>query len=83
VYKSDYDAFISSPIWKEIVDTLKETIVGLTSDISDLDPKEEMTALARQQGRKKMAEFVLEMPEDILREINEKLEEKTEVTNEG
>ena len=83
MYKSDYEALISNPVWKEIVNTLNETKVGLQSDINDLDPIIEPTALARQQGRLKMAEFVLLLPEDILREINEKLEEKTEETNEG
>ena len=82
MYKSEYDAFISSPIWKEMAITLKETITGLLSDLAELDPKEETTALARQQGRLKMLEFLLLMPEDILREINEKLEEKREDNNE-
>lgn len=78
MYKSEFDAFIESPIWKEVVSTLKETMLGLYQDIRDLDPHMEPTALARQQGRLAMAEFVLSIPEDILREINEKLEEKTE-----
>jgi hypothetical protein len=83
MYKSDYDAFVSNPVWKEIVSDIKETIVGLYSDIRELDPHMEPTALARQQGRLAMAEFMLALPDDILREINTKLEEKTEEENEG
>jgi hypothetical protein len=82
MYKSDYDQFVTSPIWHEVKATLDEVKVGLLADLSDLDPKEEMTSIARQQGRLKMVEFVLALPEDILREINEKLEEKTEDKNE-
>lgn len=83
MYKSDYDSLVSNPVQKEIVTTIQEVILGLYKDIRDLDPHIEPTALARQQGRLAMAEFVLSLPEDILREINEKLEEKTEDTNEG
>lgn len=78
MYKSDYEAFISSPIWKEIVETLKETKLGLLEDLASLDPFSQTTDIARKQGRLKMLEFLLLMPEDILREINEKLEEKRE-----
>lgn len=81
VYKSDYEALVSNPIWKEIVATLEEVMEGLISDLSELDPKEEMTNLARQQGRKAMVEFVLGLPSRILEEIEaeqKKLEEKTE-----
>lgn len=80
MYKSEYDSFISSPIWHEVVSTLKETKEGLLSDIAELDPFAEATNLARQQGRLKMLEFVLALPEDILREINENLEKKVEET---
>lgn len=84
MYKSDYEAFVSNPVWKEIVTTIKETMVGLYEDLRSLDPHMEPTALAKQQGRLAMAEFMLELPDDILREINEKLEEKTEDSdNEG
>ncbi len=82
MYKSEYDSFISSPIWAEIVVTLKETRDGLLSDIMELDPIAEATQLARQQGRLKMLDFVLELPEDILREINENLEKKVEEKDE-
>lgn len=81
MYKSDYEAFISNPIWKEMVETLNELKGGLISDLSELDPKEEMTSLARQQGRKAMVEYVLGLPSMILEEIEaeqRKLEEKTE-----
>ena len=82
MYKSDYEAFISSPIWHEIVDTLKETKEGLIEDMKELDPFAEATNLARQQGRLKMLEFVLLLPEDILREINEKAKEIMEEKDE-
>jgi hypothetical protein len=82
MYKSEYDSFISSPIWHEIVETLKEVKAGLLEDLQSLDPFAQTTELARQQGRLKMLEFMLLMPEDILREINSKLEEKTEDNNE-
>lgn len=76
MYRSEYDSFVTSPIWHEIVSTLKETRDGLLSDIAELDPFAEATQLARQQGRLKMLEFVLALPDDILREINENLEKK-------
>ena len=76
MYRSEYDSFVTSPIWHEIVNTLKETREGLISDIAELDPFAEATQLARQQGRLKMLEFVLALPDDILREINENLEKK-------
>lgn len=76
MYRSEYDSFVTSPIWHEIVITLKETREGLLSDIAELDPFAEATQLARQQGRLKMLEFVLAIPDDILREINENLEKK-------
>lgn len=78
MYRSEYDSFVTSPIWHEIVITLKETREGLLSDIAELDPFAEATQLARQQGRLKMLEFVLALPDDILREIEENLEKKTE-----
>lgn len=78
MYKSEYDSFITSPIWHEIVDTLKETRDGLLNDIIEIDPFADATRLARQQGRLKMLEFVLALPDDILREINENLEKTTE-----
>ena len=78
MYKSDYDAFISNPIWKEIVTTLRETKEGLIEDLKEMDPFADATNLARQQGRLKMLEFVLALPDDILREIEENLEKKTE-----
>lgn len=78
MYKSDYDSFISNPIWKEIVKTVEETIQGLISDLSETDPFVEPGKLAKQQGRKAMAEFILALPEDILREINENLEKVRE-----
>lgn len=83
MYKSDYDAFVSSPIWHEIVATLKDTREGLIEDIKELDPFAEATNLARQQGRLKMLEFFLnELIEDILREINENSKKVMEENNE-
>ncbi|OQB06124.1 MAG: hypothetical protein BWY21_01953 [Parcubacteria group bacterium ADurb.Bin216] len=78
MYRSEYDSFVTSPIWHEIVDTLKETKEGLLNDVAELDPFADATKLARQQGRLKMLEFVLALPDDILREIEENLEKKTE-----
>jgi hypothetical protein len=72
MYKSDYEALVSNPVWKEIVGTLEEIMKGLaTYDLVNLDPQEEGTKLARQQGRYKMAEFVIAQPEAILLEIEE------------
>jgi|GEM_PF-2178279 hypothetical protein len=82
MYKSDYESFINNPIWKEMKETLEEVKIGLFEDLKELDPHLEVSGLARQQGRLKMLEFVLLLPEDILREINEKLEENTEDKNE-
>ena len=82
MYKSDYEAFVSNPIWHEILDTLKDTKEGLIEDMKELDPFAEATNLARQQGRLKMLEFVLLLPEDILREINEKVKEMMEEKDE-
>ncbi len=81
MYRSDYESFISSPMWKEIVLTLKETIKGLNDDLVEMLPfGENAIALARQQGRIKMAEFVLMLPEDILRDVEEdkKREERSD-----
>jgi len=72
MYHSDYENFISNPMWKEIVITIKETLRGLHDDIAEMAPYgEDAIKLARQQGRIKMAEFILMLPEDMLREIEE------------
>ena len=69
MHKSDYDHFVTSPMWHEIVETLKEVKVGLLEDIANLDPKEEATELARKQGRLAMANWMLLQPDAILIEI--------------
>jgi hypothetical protein len=71
MYKSDYEQMISNPVWKEIVTTLQEVMRGLQDDVMSLDPLENSSEMAQKQGRYKMAEFVLALPEDILREIEE------------
>jgi uncharacterized protein with von Willebrand factor type A (vWA) domain len=72
MYRSDYENFIKNSVWKEIQDTLKETIDGLLDDLVEIVPQGDGIAeVARQQGRLKMAKFVLALPEDILREITE------------
>lgn len=77
MYKSDYESFVSNPIWKEIVATLVEVKSGILFDLADIDPFKDGTSIARQQGRIKMLEFVLALPADILREIEEtKLKEE-------
>jgi len=69
MHKSDYEHYISSPMWHEIKSTLKEVIVGLHEDIANLDPHTEPTELARKQGRLAMAMWMLSQPEAILEEI--------------
>ena len=72
MYRSDYDNFVKNPVWQEIVKVLEETKKGRRDDLRDIDPITDGGILARQQGRLKMLEFVLEeLLEDILREINE------------
>lgn len=73
--KADYEAFERNPIWKEISSTLEEVIVGIVDDLSNMDPVTQAGALAKKQGRKLMAEFVLSLPKDILVEIEEKNKE--------
>lgn len=70
-----------NPIWREIVDTLKEVMEGLKIDAMHLDPISEVE-IARIQGRYIMAEFVLAQPLAILRELEEtaKIEERKEGT---
>ena len=78
MHKSDVENLLKNPIWQEIVITLKETMLAIVAkDFANVSPfGEGAIDLARQQGRYKMAEFVLLLPEDILREIE--LEEKRE-----
>lgn len=72
MYRSDYESFIRNPVWKEIQSTLNEVIDGLYDDLVETLPQGEGAALiGRQQGRLKLAEFVLSLPEDMLREITE------------
>jgi hypothetical protein len=79
MYKSDYEQLINNDVWKEIVATLQEVMQGIKSDdLVNLDPQEEGTKLARQQGRYKMAEFVIAQPEAILLEIEEENNAKEE-----
>jgi hypothetical protein len=81
MYRSDYEALVSNPVWKEMVETLNESAKGLYADLRELDPHLEPSSISKQQGRLLMLEFVLGLPSIILAEIeenNKKLEE-TEV----
>jgi len=72
MYKSAVEDLQKNPAWQEIVSTLKEVQAGLIFDLQDMDPfGDGATKIARQQGRLKMLEFVLSIPDDILREIEE------------
>lgn len=77
MHKSDYLALRDNAVWKKIVSTLNEVKIGLNSDLAEYDPITQTTKLARAQGRLAMVDFLIELPEDILREIEEniKLEE--------
>jgi hypothetical protein len=69
MYLSDVDALLSNPVWKEIIETIKETKQGLIDDLKDLDPVKEPTLLARQQGRMMAFDFIMSLPEDFRQEI--------------
>ena len=69
MYLSDVDALLSNPVWKEIIETIKETKQGLIDDLKDLDPVKEPTLLARQQGRMRAFDFIMRLPEDFRQEI--------------
>ena len=74
MYKSDYEVLINNTVWKEIVSTLEEVSRSLVEDLKNIDPVASAGLMARQQGRLLMAEFILSIPADILREIEEKQE---------
>ena len=78
MYLSDYESLVDNAMWVEIVRTLEEVKVGLLEDLKELDPSTEATALARQQGRLKMVEFVLSMPEDIKHEMEQMIKKSKE-----
>ena len=69
MYKSAVEDLQKNQAWQEIVNTLNEVKVGIIFDLQDIDPVDNACTIARQQGRLKMLEFVLSIPEDILREI--------------
>ena len=71
MYRSDYEALLKNSVWQEIVMTLEEVSLGLADDLKNIDPVKDPGLLARQQGRLLMAEYVLSMPVDMLREIEE------------
>lgn len=72
MYRHDYESLIRNSVWKEIVSTLEEVKQGLQEDCAELLPHgEEAVKLARQQGRLKMVDFLLQMPVAILQEIEE------------
>lgn len=69
MYKSDYDHFVTSPMWHEILDTAKDVRVGINADLANMDPLKEATDMARKQGRLAMLEWFLAQPAAILEEI--------------
>jgi hypothetical protein len=71
MYFSDYESFVKSPVWKEIVETLTEVKEGIYEDFKKFDPNGEATNIARHQGRLLMIDFILALPYDIKREIEE------------
>jgi len=71
IYRHDVEELLKNPAWLEIKQTIEETMVGLRDDMLELDPHAQPTQLSRQQGRYKMAEFVLMLPQDILLEIEQ------------
>jgi hypothetical protein len=71
MYKSEYEVFINNSIWKEVVSTLEEVSRSLVEDLKNIDPVLNAGLMAKQQGRLLMAEFILSIPADILREIEE------------
>ena len=75
IYRHDVEELLKNPAWLEIKQTIEETMVGLRDDMLELDPHKQPTELARQQGRYKMAEFLLMLPQDILLEIEQGEEE--------
>jgi hypothetical protein len=76
MYKSDYEQFISNPIWREIEDTAKEVKAGLLEDLANMDPIIEATDMARKQGRLKMLDWLMAQPLAILEEIKATLEKE-------
>lgn len=77
MYHSDYEAFASNPVWKEILSTVKEVKEGIIEDLKKLDPFNQATELARHQGRILMIDFLLALPGDIKREIELNLREQS------
>jgi hypothetical protein len=69
LHKSDYEHFVTSPMWHEIEGTCKEVKVGLLEDLANMDPIAEATDMARKQGRLKMLDWLMAQPRAILEEI--------------
>jgi hypothetical protein len=87
-YEHDVNNLVENPAWKEVVDTLQETRRGLIDDLCELDPLTEGGKIARQQGRLKMLEFVLALPDSFIEELREeaaksKQESKEEESKDG
>ena len=81
MHKSDYEHFVESPMWKEIVDTCKEVKAGVLEDLMHMDPIVEATDMARKQGRLTMMDWFLAQPAAILEEIE--IEQQKEKGEEG
>ena len=75
MYKSDYESLVSNPVWKELLATCDEVVRGIYVDLGALDPITEATDIARKQGRLTMVAWFLAQPKEILREIEEKIEQ--------
>lgn len=73
MHKHDVDNLLANPAWQEIADILTETRRGLVEDLCELDPVGEGGKIARQQGRLKMVDFMLSLPDSFIEEM--KLEE--------
>jgi hypothetical protein len=73
---NDIDNFEKSEVWQEIKETIAEVIVGLVADLSTLDPVTQTCELARKQGRKAEAEFMLTLPGLIKADIKEDMERR-------
>ena len=79
MYRSDYESFITNPIWLEMKKNIEEAMLGLQEELIKFNAITETVELSRAQGRIMMADDVLRFPADILLEIKDKekeLEEK-------
>jgi hypothetical protein len=84
MYKSDYDSFVSNPIWREIEETSKEVKRGLVEDLINMDPIAEASEMSKKQGRLKMLDWLMAQPLAILEEVEaNKLKEERKESSHG